>query len=242
MPLVTTRSVVLQTHRYSDTSKILRLMTLEHGPRSALAHGALRPRSRFGGLLEPFAEGDATLYMKENRELHTLSGFELVRERRRLGANLERYTGASVLCELVLRLAPEHRDDRLYHALTDALDALLETDVEIASAVAVRHIWRLVGILGFAPDLSACLECGRPIAAGEPGRFDFAAGGIRCARCSPSGKPMDDPELRSLRALVGFHRDARIVGPQARLVCDFIRYHLSEGTRLRSLRFLEEIA
>ena len=86
MGLSTTRAIVLQTYRYSDTSKILRLMTLEHGPCSALARGALRPKSRFGGLLEPFSEGDATLYMKEGRDLHALSGFELVRERRVLGA------------------------------------------------------------------------------------------------------------------------------------------------------------
>ena len=84
MPIVTTSCLVLQTYRFGDTSKILRLLTREHGPVSALARGALRPRSRMSGVLEPFVEGVVTLYLKPNRDLHTLSGFELVRSRQAL--------------------------------------------------------------------------------------------------------------------------------------------------------------
>ncbi|MGH7130234.1 MAG: DNA repair protein RecO, partial [Planctomycetaceae bacterium] len=61
-------SIILQTFAYGDTSKILRLLTADHGVCSAFARGALRPRSRFGGVLEPFSEGVATLYLKEGRE------------------------------------------------------------------------------------------------------------------------------------------------------------------------------
>lgn len=239
MGLVTTRAVVLKTYRYSDTSKILRLMTREHGPRSAIARGALRPKSRFGGLLEPFAEGNATLYVRENRDLHTLSDFELVRERQALGADLERFTGASVLCEIVLRLAPEHRDDRVYRALVEGLDALLAPGPEGPGGTAVRQAWRLVAALGFAPDLVRCAGCGRPIPAGDPGRFDRAAGGLRCADCPPGGEWLSAEELATLRGLAGGGPlPSALVGAQGRLLADFIRHHMAEGSRLRSLDFL----
>lgn len=240
MGLVATRAVVLQTYRYSDTSKIVRLMTLEHGPRSAVARGALRPKSRFGGLLEPFCEGEATLYLREQRELHTLSSFELVRERRKLGSDLARFSGASVMCELVMRLAPEHRDDRLYHALTAGLDALLDAPPGDSTAVALAHVWQLVGVLGFAPDLGSCLQCGRPIAQGEAARFDFTAGGLRCTDCALLGRALEAHEVASLRALVDGVVPDRLEGPQSRLLADFVRYHLAEGSRLRSLVFLQE--
>lgn len=239
MGLVTTRAVILQTYRYSDTSKILRLMTLEHGPRSAIARGALRPKSRFGGLLEPFAEGTATMYVRENRDLHTLSDFELLRERQGLGADLQCFTGASVLCELVMRLAPEHRDERLYAALVSGLDQLLSVGPGGAAAAALRQAWRLVSLLGFAPDLVRCLECGRVIGASEAARFDRAGGGLRCDRCAPSGEWIGPEELASLRALAGGGEDPeRVAGPQGRLLADFIRHHLAEGSNLRSLEFL----
>ena len=244
MPLVTTRAVILQTYRYSDTSKILRLMTRDRGPRSALARGALRPKSRFGGVLEPFAEGVATLYEKENRDLHTLSAFELIRERQALGRDLVRFTGASVLCELVMRLAPAHRDDRLYAALLSGLDALLEAPRGEERATALRRVWRLVSVLGFAPDLVRCLECGRRIPAGEGADFDFGGGGLRCRSCS-GREGLSAEELATVRALAVGDQSGppgRLAGPQGKLLADFIRYHLAEGSRLRSLDFLREMA
>lgn len=239
MPIVTTRCVILQTYSYSDTSKILRLMTRERGPRSAIARGALRPRSRFGGLIEPFAEGEATLYMKENRDLDTLSAFELVRERQGLGADLERFAGASVLCELVMRLAPEHRDDRLFDALVAGLDALLEAPVWEVEGTVLGLLWSLVSILGFEPHLSHCVTCGKAIEAGEAARFDASSGGLHCHRCAGPGQPLSAAELDVLRALARSpKRPPPADGVQRRMLVDFIRYHLSEGVRIRSLEFL----
>ena len=52
MSLVTTPALVLQTYRYSETSKVVRLATRDLGVQSAIAKGALRPKSRFGAGLE----------------------------------------------------------------------------------------------------------------------------------------------------------------------------------------------
>lgn len=239
MPIVTTRAVVLQTYAYSDTSKILRLMTLEHGPRSAIAKGARRPGSRFGGLIEPFAEGLATLYMKEGRDLHTLSDFDLLRERQGLGSDLVGFAGASVLCEVVMRLAPEHRDDRLFRALVQGLDELLSAGEEDVEGTALRGIWRLVAVLGFAPDLQRCSACGRQLGEG-PARFDYASGGLRCTVCGGEGPRLGPEDVRVLRRLLGRGSVPPRPGMrQRRFLADFIRYHMAEGTHLRSLAFLE---
>jgi DNA repair protein RecO (recombination protein O) len=239
--LTTTRAVILQTYRYSDTSKILRLMTRELGPCSALARGALRPKSRFGGLLEPFIEGDATLYTKDGRDLHTLSAFELVRERRDLGGSLELFTVASVLCELVMRLAPEHPDDALYRSLIHGLDDLCARATGPRPEGGLEHVWSLVDALGFRPELDHCVRCGREIGA-ERARFDFASGGLQCARCAPGGPGLDAGELAGLRALVRGEPAPAGRGRQGRWLADFIRYHLAEGANLKSLPFLRELA
>lgn len=239
MPILTTRCVVLKTYRYGDTSKILRLMTRERGPVSALARGALRPRSPISGLVEPFAEGDATLYMKVNRDLHTLSAFDLIRERQDLGADLECFAGASVLCELVLRFAPEQRDDRLYAGLVQGLDALLEVPPTRREATALARIWDIVGILGFAPSLEHCLECGRPLATGPEVRFDLEAGGLRCASCPGAGAPLAGAELQELKTLVrGEVGILSTTHRQRALLRDFIRVHPAQGSALRSIEFL----
>ena len=243
MSLVTTRAVVLQTYRYSETSKILRLMTWELGPCSTLARGALRPKSRFGGLLEPFVEGEATFFAKEGRDLHTLSGFELVRDRRGLDGSIELFTIASVLCELVMRLAPEHPDTELYATLTRGLDGLHGRVGSGEPAGGLEYVWGMVEALGFRPELDRCVACRRGIGSG-PVRFDFPAGGVRCPSCGPVGPQLSPDELRALRRLAA-GSPASGVGAgekQGLWLAEFIRHHLAEGARLRSLPFLSRLA
>src|SRR5215204_6429821 len=79
MPLVSTPAVVLSSLRYSETSKIVRLATREFGVQSVIAKGALRPKSRFGAALQLLSEGEAQFVLKENRELHLLTTFDLRR-------------------------------------------------------------------------------------------------------------------------------------------------------------------
>lgn len=238
MPIVTTRSVVLQTHPYSDTSKILRLLTLDHGPQSVMAKGALRPRSRLSGALEPFSDGSATFYLKPERDLHTLSDFDLREGRQALGRDLRRYAAASVLCELVLRLAPAERDPVLFDALVRGLDALLAADQAQVPATAVAAIWVLVDVLGFAPDLSGCSRCGDPVEA-RGGRLDVREGILVCERCLPGGAALPASEIDALRRLAsGEVGDEAPSSRQLTLLVAFIRHHAAEGSRLRSLDFL----
>lgn len=238
MPIVTTRSLVLQTHPYSDTSKILRLMTLDCGPQSVMARGALRPKSRLSGVLEPFAEGTATFYLKRDRDLHTLSDFDLIRERQALGRDLRRYAAASVLCELVLRLAPAERDAELYEVLRRGLDSLLEAESAAVAGTAVASSWTLVDVLGFAPDLSGCSRCGHQFE-DRDGRLDVREGSLVCERCLPGGGTLSPAEVETLRRLAA--GDPHGPPPsriQLGLLVDFIRHHAAEGIRLRSLDFL----
>src|SRR5205823_8365054 len=105
MGLVTTPAVVLQTYRYSETSKVVRLATRDLGVQSAIAKGALRPKSRFGGGLELLSEGVAQLYFRETRELHPLGAVDLVNLRRDRAGYAGRLAAAGALCEVNLQVA-----------------------------------------------------------------------------------------------------------------------------------------
>src|SRR5438046_6106263 len=97
MSLVTTPAVVLQTYRYSETSKVVRLATRDLGVQSVIAKGALRPKSRFGAGLELLSEGVGQLYFGETRELHSLGASDLVNLRRDLAGAVGRFAGAAAL-------------------------------------------------------------------------------------------------------------------------------------------------
>ena len=92
MPLVSTPAIVLSTLRYSESSKIVRLATREHGVQSVIAKGALRPKSRFGAALQLLSEGQAQFLLKSTGNC-TCSPLRLVRLHAGLATELDRYAG-----------------------------------------------------------------------------------------------------------------------------------------------------
>lgn len=250
MGLVTTSAVVLQTYRYSETSKVVRLATRELGVQSAIAKGALRPKSRFGAGLELLSEGTAQIYFREARELHTLGAFDVVTLRRELAADVGRFAGAAALAEVMLKMAPPAPLPAAYDTLTTALDALATAPADHPDAAAVRAVWLLVAVLGFEPSLATCVRDGAAIEPGtEPVPFSVAEGGVFCPRCAPAqaGARLPPQAYRDLLAL----NDPRVALPaldaahaaaHRRLVARFVRYHLGEAGPLSALDFWERRA
>lgn len=248
MPLVTTPATILKTYEYSETSKILRLLTRDQGLCSVIAKGARRPKSRYGGLLEPFTDGVATFYSKEGRELHTLSDFDLLRERQSLGRELVRFAGGGLLTEIVLRAAPSARDPELFNQLGRGLDRLVAESENVETAI-LEETWRLIDRLGFAPHIERCSLCGDLPVSGRTVHFDLLEGGIVCANCRHDAKGL---HLRSLTSAALAELAALLSGTaiQARrletaraqrdLLRDFIAYHVADHRPLNSFKFLDE--
>jgi DNA repair protein RecO (recombination protein O) len=243
MPLVTTPAIILSTLRYSETSKIVRLATREHGVQSAIAKGALRPRSRFGAALQLLSEGQAQLLTREHRELHTLTAFDLVHLHARLATDLDRYATASVLAEVMLRFAPPDPHPESYDRFRDALALLEDAPGEQVEALGFRVVWEMVSVLGFEPALDACVRDGLEIAEGEMA-FSTREGGALCPGCAAAeGATRLPGQARAdLAALLDPEAplpvlDWRHAESHRRLLGRYIRYHLAEGAELPALEF-----
>lgn len=240
---MTADALVLQAFAYGETSKILRLLTRTHGVQSVIAKGALRPRSRFGGILEPFTEGTASFYHRESRELHTLSGFELQRSQQALGRDLLRFGGASLIAEIVIRTASEEPAPELFDAVRDALHRIREAEPDVLESVLLAQAWSIVALLGFAPVLDECVSCGRDLDAAEDASFDYAAGGVRCSDCARlvRGHTVPAAARAALRALVeGGPVVLERTEGHWKLLSRYLDHHVLEGGSLRSLAFLTE--
>ncbi len=241
MPLVSGPSLILQVFPYSDTSKIIRLLTREYGVQSVIAKGALRPKSRFGGVLEQFTEGIASFILRETRDLHTLTGFELVRSRQALGSDLIRFGGASLIAELVLRVGSEERDPALYDAIVRALDTIQVAEPPDLESTVLAQTWSIISHFGFAPALDECINCGRAIEDSEEVLFDYTAGGVRCMACGTGlGGRMVPPAARAALRELTAGRVITLERTSAhwRLLSRFLAHHVLEGQTLHSLDFL----
>jgi DNA repair protein RecO (recombination protein O) len=246
MPLVRSAAIVLQAFPYSESSKILRLLSHSHGVCSVIAKGAQRPRSRFGGVLETFTEGEAQFHFREGRDLHTLSGFDLRRSRQGLGRDLVAFAGASLIAELVLRYVTDEPQPDLFPLVSTALDRIADAPPELLQETVIADAWLVVSLLGFRPQLEACVSCDTTV--GETGtvRFDVEGGGVACVACRPHGRGFDATSRAELRAMID---GETVTAPfadlalQRALVRTFLTAHLAREHALRSLPlFLQQIA
>lgn len=255
MSLVHTPAVVLQTYRYSETSKVVRLATRELGIQSAIAKGALRPRSRFGAGLELLSEGVAQLYYREQRELQTLSAFDIVDLRQGLARDVAKFAAAAAYAEVMLRMAPPASLPAAYDALLAALNGVLEAAPADSDAAAARGLWSLLAALGFAPSLRTCVRDGAAIAPnGTPTAFSVAEGGVVCPDCAATPPPPPVPFVRlpvaDYEALIALNQhgvnlpafDAPHAAAHRRLVARFVRHHLDDARALTALEFWERRA
>jgi DNA repair protein RecO (recombination protein O) len=241
MPLVATDAVVLHAFDYSETSRILRLATRDAGVQSVLARGARRPKSRFGSALDLFAQGAAQLYLKDGRELQTLSAFDVTRARSALAGDLERFTAAAAVAELLLRFGTDDASESLFTALVDALDAIEAVPAERSREAGLAGGWRLVAELGFAPSLDACSACHAPLPVADNVVFTHEAGGVLCGACArlyPPGRTLP-PAARA--AVLGWlagawapELDEAAGRAHQRLLREFLRHHLADGRGLRA--------
>lgn len=244
MPLVSTPAVVLSSLRYSETSKIVRLATREHGVQSVIAKGALRPRSRFGASLQLLSEGQAQFVLKENRELHLLTGFDLRRLHVGLAAELERYAIACALAEVMLRFAPPDPHPESFDLLLHALEELELASIVLVEALGYRLLWQMVSVLGFEPSLDACVIDGTHLPHTGPLPFSTREGGALCQPCASQLGATQLPEQARADLLALMDSGAELPSfdekhgaAHRRLLGRYIRYHLGEGAELPALEF-----
>jgi DNA repair protein RecO (recombination protein O) len=244
MPPVSSPAIVLSTLRYSETSKIVRLATREYGVQSVIAKGALRPKSRFGAALQLLSEGQAQFLLKEHRELHLLTGFDLRRLHVGLATELERYAVACALGEVMLRFAPPDPHPESFDLLRRALEELEVAHRSSLEALGYRLLWRMVSVLGFEPSLDACVIDGTPLPQIGPLPFSTSEGGALCQLCAATHGATQLPE--QARADLEALMDPDIALPvldekhgaaHRRLLARYIRYHLGEGAELPALEF-----
>ncbi len=244
MPPVKTSALILHSFAYGDTSRILRILTPEYGLRSVIAKGAMSPRNRFGGILEPFTEGEAQFNLRPGRDLLTLSGFSLLRSRQAIGRDFGAFTGASLIAEILIRVGTEESNSELYDAATASFDRLSAPCAD-APGVALAALWNLIALFGFRPEMESCVQCGTPLAQDEPTRFDTAAGGALCSRCSSTG-PVLDPAVRGeileMASSDGIRLRLTDRDTHAVMLRAYLSAHLFQGQPLRSLQlFLEQL-
>jgi DNA repair protein RecO (recombination protein O) len=195
MPLRETEAIVLRTYRIGEADKVISLFSRQLGRIRAAATGAQRPKSRFGGLLEPLSYVRLCLFERENRELLRLNSAELLESFFAMQSRDYRVQlAAQYMVEAGERFLPEREvSERAFRLFLTVLRGM-QASGEIHLPLLYFDYWML-RLGGFLPPLDRCLACGRSLA-GQAARYSTERVGLTCVACHGA------PERQSLPAEV----------------------------------------
>jgi DNA repair protein RecO (recombination protein O) len=201
-----TEGVVLRSIRYGEADRILHLYTPDGGRVNAIAKGSRRPKSRFGGRLEPFFRLDLMLH-EGRSDLCTVTAASTVDGYPNLRSDGPAIDAAARACDAVLRLLDSNDPNRPAYNLLCRYLALLDhgaspgaTDGPGPRALALAFRLKLALAAGFSPELGACARCGEREGISA---FSGAAGGVVCSSCEAGGFPISAEAHQFMVAAIG---------------------------------------
>jgi DNA repair protein RecO (recombination protein O) len=252
MPIVKSEAIFLKGTNWRESSRILTAFSRDYGKVKLVAKGARRPKSKYGAALEPLTHAHVIFYMRENRDLYTLSEAGVLDTFEGVKGDLEKFSQAAVASEMLERsLAPEEANPGLFHFFIKFLQAMDEANPASGRIFLLAFQLNLSAKLGFEPQIVHCLGCRKK----ESPAFFFSTqmGGILCERClrykDASAKAISKEALAALRHLqvADWEEISRLALPEAlrkeldTAMAGFLEYHEEHRQMLKSTRFMRAV-
>jgi DNA repair protein RecO (recombination protein O) len=238
--------LVLRRSNFGEADRLLTLLTRNAGKVRAIAKGARRPTSRHSGNLELFAH--AELLLARGRDLDIVTQSELLHPFRRLREDLLAASHAYYLAEVTdALLEPADPAPRPFALLLEAFTAL---DAGLDPTLLAAHfLLQLLDVLGYRPELFACLNCAaelRPVV----NYLGLSQGGAFCPACGPRQPGAQTIAVDALKLMRHLQKTQRLGGlavvlPSGlaeqvdRLARAFAEHHIDR--RLRSPEFISRL-
>ncbi len=241
-------AICLRTVDYSDTSQVVHFLTPAGGLVRLLAKGTKRPKSKSGGMIDIFQQGQLVFIPSAREGLGTLVEFTESVSHNALRRDQARLSVGLYMIELSGEMLPEgEANPAAFELLRKSLLRLGQADASPAAVLAYFQ-WRLLRHVGLLGEFDACVSCGRE-AKGDRSRrashFSSSCGGLLCPDCQGAATEkfcLDGPTLGGLAALAAAEAGRRVSLPdrQADGVNRLLAYHIAYqlGKPLKTARYV----
>jgi DNA repair protein RecO (recombination protein O) len=178
MALRESEAIVLRTYPFREADLLVTLFTRLEGKVRGVARSAKKSKRRFGGALEPLTYVRAFYDVRERQELARLDACEVLESPLAAEVSYARAVALGHIAELLDELLPDHEVNDVIFRLTLSVLRVL-TGPEIWMPVTYFDLW-LTRLVGFLPELSECVVCGRNLN-GDRAHYHALADGLMCA-------------------------------------------------------------
>jgi DNA repair protein RecO (recombination protein O) len=177
MPLKESEAIVLRTYPFRESDLLVTLFTRVEGKVRGVARAAKKSRRRFGGALEPLTYIKVAYEDREGQELTRLDACEVLDSPLTSEVSYPRAVALGHVAELLDELLPDR----------EANDAVFRLALSVLAQLHGRELWVpvtyfdlwMARLIGYLPELSECLACGRSLN-GSRAFFHALADGLMC--------------------------------------------------------------
>ncbi|HEY2842293.1 MAG TPA: DNA repair protein RecO [Bryobacteraceae bacterium] len=157
MPGQVSETFVLRTYPFREADLIVSFFTRDQGKLRGVARRARRPKSAFGSGLERLSQVRMAYFLRENAELASLSGCELIDSQFSLQSDYGCSLALDYFTEVTDQLMPPHEpNEKFFRLLRSTLD-FLRSGGSMWSAVDYFTVWS-VRLAGVMPELRVSQE------------------------------------------------------------------------------------
>ena len=193
MKIVDVKGLVLNETNYSDSSKILNVLTSEYGLIGIISKGCRNLKSKLRGASRKLVYGTFHFYYKENG-LSTLISIDVISDYPKTIMDLERVVYASYLLDLTRQVVKQSKDSNILPLVVSSLEKL-ENGLNPAVITNILEL-KYLDFLGVSPIVTGCAVCGKTtnIVSLSP-----TAGGFICKDCYQNEGYYSDKTIKLLQ-------------------------------------------
>ncbi len=193
MEIVSVTGIVMSETNYSESSKILNVLTKEYGRVGMIAKGCRNMKSRLRAVSRKLIYGTFHIYYKKEG-LSTLISVDIINSLSKTMMNLTAISYASYIVELIDQVAKQTEESSLFAILASSLEKIEEglDPLVITNIVELKCL----DFLGVMPSIDACTICGSNKAIVT---LSSDIGGYICSKCYQNEPLVDDKTIKLIR-------------------------------------------
>ncbi len=185
--------IILNERDYSESSKILNVLTKEHGIVGVIAKGCRSMKSELRSVSEKLIYGHFNLYYKEDK-LSTLISVDVIDSFKNIRKEIVKISFATFLLELSEQVYRQNNNNDIYELLISSLTKIDEglDPMVITNILELKYLT----YLGVDPLLEGCSACGNTNAIVG---LSIIKGGYICNNCRTTEAIVSPKTIKMIR-------------------------------------------
>jgi len=194
--MIEVEGIVVSETNYSETSKILNVMTKEYGLIGIMSKGCRNVKSSLRSVSTKLTYGKFIIYYKKDK-LSTLKEVTIINPFKNLKKDIEKISYASYLLELSGQVLKQNDNENIFTLLINALEKIDQgfDPLVILNIIELKYL----DYLGIMPIIDSCSVCGKKT---NIVTLSSYKGGYVCKDCYNHEKIVSEKAIKLIRMFV----------------------------------------